>query len=82
MHVCVHVDKIISMLYVQCFDVNDIHFTSLVIVVCLFFISYNYSKTLNLIEILEKIADESIKATGFFHSGPELHCIQLHPHPE
>ena len=40
------------------------------------------SKTLNLIDILEKIADNSVKATGFFHSGPELHCIQLHPHPE
>ena len=40
------------------------------------------SKTLNLIDILDKIADNSVKATGFFHSGPELHCIQLHPHPE
>jgi len=40
------------------------------------------SKTLNLIKILEKIADDVVKATGFFHSGEELYCNKLHPHPE
>ena len=40
------------------------------------------SKTQNLIGILEKIGDDCVKATGFFHSGPELHCNRLHPHPK
>ena len=40
------------------------------------------SKTHDLIEILEKIADDVVKSTGFFHSGPERYCNKLHPHPE
>jgi hypothetical protein len=36
----------------------------------------------NLIAILEEVAQDSIFKTGIFHSGPELHCHQLNPHPK
>ena len=47
-----------------------------------FDISFFCSRTQNLIDILEKIGDDCVKDTGFFHSGPELHCNRLHPHPK
>lgn len=40
------------------------------------------SKTLNLMNILEQIADDTLHSTGFFHSGPELECNRLNPHPQ
>ena len=36
------------------------------------------SKKQNLIRILENIAADSVKANGFFHSGPELECNKLY----
>ncbi|XP_068698688.1 polyphosphoinositide phosphatase-like [Montipora foliosa] len=38
---------------------------------------YNKSKGCNVMENLTVIADEVFKATGFFHSGQELHCNQI-----
>ena len=40
------------------------------------------SKKQDLIEILETIAADSLKANGFFHSGPELECSKLHRPPK
>jgi len=37
---------------------------------------------MNLIVILEGIAEDTLKQTGFFHSGPELECNKINPHPE
>ena len=42
----------------------------------------NRKKSVNLIEILEKVVDDCIKATGFFHNGPELYCHKLQPNPD
>ena len=36
------------------------------------------SKKHDLIDILETIAANSVKANGFFHSGPELECSKMH----
>ncbi|XP_048577491.1 polyphosphoinositide phosphatase-like [Nematostella vectensis] len=42
---------------------------------------HNKSKDLNVMERLTVIADQVFKATGFFHSGHELHCNRLRRHP-
>ena len=36
----------------------------------------------DLIGILEDTAQDVVKLTGFFHSGPELHCHRIRPHPK
>lgn len=36
----------------------------------------------DLIRILEGVAEENIQKTGIFHSGPELYCHQINPHPK
>ena len=40
------------------------------------------SKKQDLIKILENIAADSVKANGFFHSGPELECSKIHRPPK
>ncbi|XP_065883626.1 polyphosphoinositide phosphatase-like isoform X2 [Dysidea avara] len=42
----------------------------------------NKSRNINLIEVLEDVANKTFAETGFFHAGPELCCHQFDPHRE
>ncbi len=42
----------------------------------------NFRKKDDVISVLETLAEESIQKTGLFHSGPELFCHQIKPHPK